>query len=226
MIPAQFLDILKTYGKEICLPPNTALDFQRNANGIPSVTYFLSEGICAMTGRSKLGEEMIYSYFRSGCLCPLGFIPFSMKSINSQKNTPSLFTVTKTACVLYQVPSRQLTALLSTPSEFTEQVMYDIYTAYQNAFLHSKQMQEETTLVNVCRLLITVAETKNDKKIVPKFFTYAEIAKYIGKHHITVSRIMSDLRRDGYIIKTSSGTIIQREQDLIQMIQENSAFQY
>ena len=88
-------------------------------------------------------------------------------------------------------------------------------------------MHEETLVTALCQLLLSVCHKEpGEKPIVPKFYTYEELARYLGCHPVTVSRIMAKLKQLGYLKKSGRALVIEDEQKLIDLMESDAEFKY
>lgn len=203
-------------GMRITLPKNVIL----NKNYV----YLLDEGICALTSITKQGEEKVYLYFRPHRL--IGFNQFVISQEKLMESGPEFSVITKTTCVLYQIPYHTFQELIVNNPDFNAFLMKTLADNYSDALVHFHLMQEESVVVRLCHLLFEVSQIQNGVRVVPRFFTYAELAKYLGCHPVTVSRIMAKLKQKGFVSKISGGIAIEQEDALQQLINSESRFQY
>ena len=184
----------------------------------------LEEGICALNSITKQGEEKVYLYFRPNRL--IGFNQFVVSAEKLNASTPEFSVVTKTTCTLCQIPYSAFQELIVKNPEFNAFFIETLADNYNDALIHFHLMQEESVVVRLCHLLFEVSQLRGGKRVVPRFFTYAEMAKYLGCHSVTVSRIMAKLKQKGYVTKTPSGIAIEQEEALQELINSESRFQY
>lgn len=210
-------------GTHITMPKDIILN-KKHDNHISSYVYLLEEGICALTSITKQGEEKVYTYFR-----PRRIISFTQHLVSPYRqgpNRPEFSVVTKTACSLCQIPYFAFKELVQKDSEFNAALIETLADNYSDALIHFHMIKEESAAVRLCHLLLEVSQPKGPARIVPRFFTYAELAKYLGCHPVTVSRIMAKLKQQGFIKKARGGIIIEREEALRELINSESRFQY
>lgn len=210
-------------GTRITMPKDIVLNKNYDKH-ISNYVYLLDEGICALTSITKQGEEQIYLYFRP--LRIIGFNQFVVSADKHNANTPEFSVITKTTCSLYQIPYCTFLELIRNNSEFNAFLMETLADNYIDALIHFHLMQEESVVVRLCHLLFEVSQLKGGTRVVPRFFTYAEMAKYLGCHSVTVSRIMAKLKQKGYVTKTPYGIAIEQEDALQELINSESRFQY
>lgn len=210
-------------GMRITAPKDIILN-KKHVNPSANHVYLLEEGICALTSITKQGEEKVYTYFR-----PRRLISFTQLLVTPGKHEPGrpeFSVVTKTPCSLCQIPYFAFQELVQKDPEFNAALIETLADNYSDALIHFHMMKEEPAAVRLCHLLLEVSQIRSGCRTVPRFFTYAELAKYLGCHPVTVSRIMAKLKQRGFIKKVRSGITIQREEALKELINSESRFQY
>ena len=73
---------------------------------------------------------------------------------------------------------------------------------------HLHSSQETDTSIRLYRLLLQLALPEGTTYRIHKHFNYSELAKYLGVHFVTISRIMAELKQAGIITKAGHATII------------------
>ena len=191
--------------------------------GDSRAAYLLDEGICALTSINGKGEEQVYLYFSARRL--IGFNQlFSSRAADSGE--PQFTIMARTDCTLYRLPAEVLFRLMKTSLEFQEFLVETMADNYKEALIHFHRMKEESAAARLCRLLLDISTVKDGRKTVPGFFTYAELAKYLGTHAVTVSRIMAKLKQCGYISKIGRSVILEREDMLAELMMERMPLEY
>lgn len=185
--------------------------------------YLLDEGICALTSINGKGEEQVYLYFSARRL--IGFNQLFSKA-HAVSVEPRFPIISKTDCTLYRIPSDVLYQLMKTDPEFQDFLVGTMADNYREALVHFHRMKEESAAARLCRLLLDISTVRNGKKTVPGFFTYAELAKYLGTHAVTVCRIMAKLKQCGYISKVGRSVILEREDMLTELMLETLSLEY
>ncbi len=212
------------YGTKITMPKDVVLNKNYDKN-ISNYVYLLEEGICALTSITKQGEEKVFLYFR-----PNRIIGFNQFVVSPEKqggnNRPVFSVVTKSTCTLYQISSGTFRDLIVKNPKFNAFLLETLADNYNDALVHFHLMQEESAVVRLCHLLLEVSVEKNGRLIIPKFFTYGELARYLGCHCVTVSRIMAKLKQLGYISKNSKGIVIEKEKEFDLLINSEIDLKY
>ncbi|MGI6068949.1 MAG: Crp/Fnr family transcriptional regulator [Blautia sp.] len=186
--------------------------------------FLLDKGICALTSLTEDGQENIYLYFR-----PRRIIAFNQFMITHDRvqSTEIKFSIAaKTDCTVYAISRSVFREMLTTDMEFNSFVMQTLSENYLEVLTHLHWTVEKSAISKLCYLLLEIGEESNGKKIIPKFFTYEELAKYLGTHPVTVSRIMTKLKKLKYIKKVPRGLSIENEAALWSLIESGTDFKY
>lgn len=218
-----FWSLLTNYGTKVQIEKEVVLGGKYNENISHSV-YLLEDGICALTSFTKQGEEKVYLYFH-----PRRIICFNQLMISKTAASlpgPEFTIITKTRCTLYRIAFNVFNDLVRHNADFNKFLIETLADNYNEALIHFHLMQEESVTSRLCRLLLDVSKAVGNNLIVPKFFTYAELAKYLGSHPVTVSRIMTRLKHHGYITRTASGIMVEQKDALQALIHSESCFKY
>ena len=199
----EFWNLLTGYGTKIHLCRHVCLNISRQGTADDSF-YLLEDGICALMGITKKGEETVYLY-----LDPPRIVGFNQLLMTNSADPPQEFTIiTKTACTLYRIRFSAFQDLMANNPEFNAFLIRTLADNFYEVLVHFHRRLEESAVAGLSRLLLDVAQNKEGELVVPKFFTYAELAKYLGSHPVTVSRIMAKLKQLGYIVKDHDGIIL------------------
>ena len=215
------LDTLSSYGSKIKLEKGVYLNIKHSRQA-PGYFYLLEEGICALTSITNRGEEAVYLYFY-----PRRIIGFNQLITGpDQERTQEFSIVTKTPCTLYRFTADTFQNLLRHNQEFNSFLMKTLADNYYEVLVHFHRRMEESAVAGLCRLHLNVARPVDGQLIVPKFFTYAELAKYLGTHSVTVSRIMAKMKQKGYMAKDRRGIIIKSPESIRQFLTGDQDFDY
>lgn len=190
----------------------------------PNTLYFLSEGIIALTSLTKNGEEKVYLYFHAPRI--IGFNRHFIDPGNQVVAGPEFSNVARTDCTLYQHSFSGFLKLLNENPELNYLFIKTIAVNCSDALSHFHFVQEESAIVRLCHLLLEVSRPWGNKMVVPKFYSHSELARYLGCHPVTVSRIMPRLRKEGYLSRGPQGIIIENPEGLVHIIETESKFKY
>lgn len=219
----QIWNLLKEHGSPLLVPKGTAITGIA-AKYSADMLFFLSDGIAALTSITKSGEEKVYLYFHAPRL--IGFNRHFNRAKERAIAEPEFFNMAKTDCTLYQISFPAFMKLLQDSPELNTLFIKTIANNCTEALSHFHFSQEESAIVRLCHLLLEVSQPYKNKMVVPKFYSYAELARYLGCHPITVSRIMPRLKEAGYIRKEAMGIVIENPDGLVHIIESESKFKY
>lgn len=222
----RFWNLLKKHGTK--LEVNKGYYLKLHAPGDPDAcVYLLDEGICSLNSLTRRGDENIYLYFHAKRLVGFNHLMTTPGKKSFFQSGFNVSIMTKTRCVLYQINYEKFLYLIHTDSDFNLFFIQTLADNYSEALSHFHYMQEETLVTALCQLLLSVCQKEpGEKPIVPKFYTYEELARYLGCHPVTVSRIMAKLKQLGYLKKSGRALVIEDEQKLIDLMESDAEFKY
>ncbi len=221
-----FWELLKKKGTRLEVSKGYYLKMNTKED-LDACIYLLDEGICALNSLTRKGDENIYLYFHAKRL--VGFNQLLVSRPQEAVLVPSvnISIVTKTPCVLYQINFDTFSHLIQTNRELNLFFIQTLADNYSEALNHFHYIHEETLVTALCQLLLSVSRREpGQKPAVPKFYTYEELARYLGCHPVTVSRIMAKLKQLGYLQKSGRELVIAREDDLIRLMDSEINFKY
>lgn len=212
------------YGRSITLKKDQMIYNPNDLYG-RNCAYFLDSGIAALSGITREGEDKVYLYFREKSL--VGFTQIMIKEAcleDEVKDTRvEFFIVAKTDCNVYQIPEADFHRLLMEDAEFNQCILRVLTKNYIDVLNRFHEAQEDNTTIRFCRWLLDCAVMKDGNKVIPRAFTFVEVAKYLGTHSVTVSRIASDLKKRGCIAKENHYIVIKDEELIREVIREEQA---
>lgn len=125
---------------------------------------------------------------------------------------------TKTDCVFYRMDERTFGRLMQEEPLFLTHVLEAVTCNYVTLVRKFHDAQEECASKRLCKWFLTFSSREGRQRAVPYGFTYAEIAKYLGMHPVTVSKLASGLKKAGIIRKEKGRIIIMDEKRLREML--------
>ena len=78
----------------------------------------------------------------------------------------------------------------------------------------------------VSEFLLTHGEAEPEGLLLPKKFNNVEIAKHLSMHSVTVSRIMSALKREGVVVRTAEGWLLRDTEALHEYLDGTRKMKY
>ena len=189
-----------------------------------SDVYIIVSGSCALSSISFDGKETTYLYFKHNRF--VGFVPLiSQLTLNSYgKKTFSI--IAKTHCIAYQISARQFQELLSFPSVVN--LMLEVLSE-NNAYLleHFHSSKNEPAMVQLCRFLLDQADKDEvGNAMLDHFFTYNEIACYLGMHSVTVARMIKALKNEEMVDKVGHQIRIINSGKMVELITKERKIDY
>lgn len=201
-----FLKLLCRHGRRMEMGKN---QYFSSINNHENTAYCLVSGVCALSRFTQGGEEIIYHYFKESDF--IGGVPLFLSHENaaqaySHYNFCSLYT--KTECVLYQIPFSVVEQLIREDPEISFWIGECVARYFMASISHVHSSRENHVSGCLCRALIELADHKSGRYELKKYFTYAELSRYLGVHQVTVSKVMLQLKKEGIIEKEGHKTII------------------
>lgn len=217
------IQYFEQYGTQIKVEKETSI-----CNPMLSDTYiyYLVKGIASLTSITSEGEEKDFLYFSQESL--LGFAPALMRhyrkmrgepvrKLDTEENTP--FGIdTKTDCSFYRLDERTFERLLEEDPQFQSYVIEAVTLNYVTLVKKFYSAQEESASRRFSKWLLEFSSLEDRRRIVPNGFTYAEIAKYLGMHPVTVYKLAAKLKKEGVLIKEKGHIVILDEDGLKAML--------
>lgn len=195
-----------------------------NLDLINDYVYCLEDGLCALLSITKAGEEKIYHYFAGGSI--INFTPAYLTLPPNANNNNAFYMYAKTDCKIYEISYSTFYKLLSDNPDLNRYIMSLFANYFTDVLGHFHFMQESSTPSRLCKTLLDFSRCSSGRCIVDKHFNYVELAKYLGVHTVTVSRIMRSLKQEGAIEKDGHSIIIKDCSILEEYIQENKSLTY
>lgn len=171
-----------------------------------SEAYFLDQGTAALACINEAGEEIVYLYFGEKRI--IGFSQILARRYQYHYHSTSAFwIIARSPCVYYAMDEVTFNQLLEKEPAFSSAVLGALTSNYLdvvNKAQRAHDMDKETML---CECLLNCMVSVNGRSVIPKPFTFVEIAKFLGMHPVTVSRLAKKLRDlgliercDGYLV--------------------------
>lgn len=188
--------------------------------------YFLDSGLCALTSVTPNGEEIIYLYFHALRIIGFSHLMPGIFSRDLHINDNIFSIVAKTDCTLYRLSSSSFYQLINENHQFSNFMLKVLSENYVEVLNRFHQIQEESACARLCHLLLDQYIELDGQKLLPSYFTYSEISKYLGTHSVTVARIMAKLKAKNLISKNGHCVSIEDESGLLELIANNGELEY
>ncbi len=178
--------------------------------------YYLESGVVALVSLMEDGDERVFRYHKRGEL--LGIFQL-YNTVPSLKNAvlhtvcPIYDSVTKTECIVYRFdPQVVLKFLFENPELLVEQVRRTAKINMVHCFRYSKMLKNRVPNI-LCEMLLEFAHLSDGEWKLDKYFSNAEIARYLGVHVVTVGKILSKMKEEGLVDRRDGQLVIlDREQ--------------
>lgn len=186
--------------------------------------FCLVKGLCALTSITKSGDEKIYHYFSNRRI--IGFVPaYIPDTVLETQN--SLFVIyAKTDCEVYEISYDHFCDFIAHNPTLSDAIILSLVENFIGVLYHFNSLQEDPTPIRLCKTLLDLAENHHGKLKLHSHFTYVELAKYLGVHTVTISRIMATLKTEGIILKDGHSIIIKNKDKLIDYIKSEHPLPY
>lgn len=213
------IQYFERYGTQIKVKKETSI-----CNPMLSDTYiyYLVNGIASLTSLTYDGEEKDFLYFSQESL--LGFAPALMRHYRRIRGEPALgadmgenipFGIdTKTDCDFYRLDEKVFERLLDEDPPFQSYIIEAVTLNYVTLVRKFYSSQEESASMRFYKWLLAFSSIEGRLRVVPNGFTYAEIAKYLGMHPVTVYKLASRLKKEGILTKEKGRIVILNEKKL------------
>ena len=116
-------------------------------------------------------------------------------------------------CVCYRVPVEVCMRYLGEHPELLAEAL----------FLNKRDLKAPQL---VCEFLLTHGLERAEGLVLPKKFNNVEIAKHLSMHSVTVSRIMSALKREGVVVRTAEGWLLRDTEALHEYLDGTRKMKY
>ena len=197
-------------------------------DNVSETIYFLDTGISALTSYSESGEERIHLYYGekrvagfSAMLSRQFFDEWSdSQSWNYLVHPDTCWITAKTDCVYYKITGSHVQELLSQSPDFMRGILSSMTRNYLELIDKLQTMVDGNRTAQFCQWLLSCQVKQGTYSVIPKTFSFVEIAKFLGMHPVTVSRLFKKFRELGAIDKVDGMIVIKNEQLLASLMHE------
>lgn len=187
--------------------------------------YFLDKGISALTSYSESGEEQIHLYYGEKRVAGFSAVlsrHFSEEWKSSQSwnylvKPDTCWLTAKTDCVYYKITGNQVQELLFQSPDFMRGILSSLTRNYLEMVDKLQTMLDGSRTAQFCQWLLSCRMKQGDEYVIPKAFSFVEVAKFLGMHPVTVSRLFKKVRELGAIEKRD-GMIIIKDETLLESL--------
>lgn len=172
--------------------------------------YYLESGIVALVDTMEDGDERIYRYHKQGEMLGIFKLYNQVPCLknSSQHTINNIYnSVCKTETVVYRLePEVVLRFLYENPESLIEQIRMTGKVNINHSFRYSRMLKNRTPNI-LCEVLLELSGAADGCLQLDRYFTNAEIARYLGIHVVTVGRIMKQMNEE-HLIERRNGRIV------------------
>ena len=185
--------------------------------------YYLVEGVVNREIATENGNETIVSIKTTES--PIDALVGVILLYRDSDISNSTF-VAKTDCTCYRIPKESYLEVANKSPELLLATirMMTRETSRLTELYNSKR--EGDAASRLCALLLDQCQAHDGQIIVPAYWSNLEIAKYLGIHTVTVSRILKILKQDGCLKRSSQGLIITDQQQIAAYAEHHAQLNY
>lgn len=194
--------------------------FDPAKSGYEEGVCYLDHGIAALNRINREGEEQIYLYF--GEKRVIGFANALVKYFPihwDQYITPTPFWITaKTSCVYYYMREIVFDSLMEESPPFVRGILGAATLNYLEIVNKVQGIMDGDKTAQFCQWLLTCRVEHEGQTVIPKAFSFVEVAKYLGMHPVTVSRIAGRLKAQGILLRKDGYLVIKDEKKIREIL--------
>ena len=137
-----------------------------------------------------------------------------------------MIIIAKTDCIVYKIHAEKLQELIENDVHFNHLMFETLSQNYMNIFQRYLQMEEDSVPIRVAMFLMDYARLDHEQLMLPRFFTYSEIAEYLNIHQVTLSRVFSAMRHLDCVSKENHHIMILKPDVLEAIIDKKITLTY
>lgn len=219
------------FGTPEHVPANMALSANYKAHENKPF-FVLVSGACALQTASKKGDELTLFYFREGEM--MGHSPLLNNLFQQEGTGDYLYSerdiyviMAKTDCEVLRFPSSCFQTLLDENVAFRMVLLESMQRHYVSLTGRSSYSANHSAVSTLCTMLARNAVRCGDgRHTLEGQFTYAELARRIGVHQVTVARIMSGLIKEGTLSRKGKHVYVEDDLRLLRYAREEIQLKY
>lgn len=161
----------------------------------PPGIYYVLQGKVKQYTMTPDGREFIVNIYKPGTFFPM------ISTMTSQPNSYFFEAIDTTQ--VYRAPTIETLEFLKNNSEVLFDLLYRLYTGIDGLLKLITQIMAGTVQTKVVAALIMLAkrfgEVEGSGVVVQQVFTHNEVAKLVGVSRESVTRVMSQLKKQGLL---------------------------
>ena len=176
-------------GEKVVMPAGQVIF--KSGDPLSPFGYYLHQGVAALVDTLENGTERVLRYHKPGSF--LGHFMIYRQARELQD------TVTKTECVLYKIANEDFIAYIyAYPQVLIDQII-EVGNLNRHLYRRYASISQNRTANLICAIVQENAYLENGVMRVHSYLTYAEIARFLGIHPVTVAKVMKKLQNEGVI---------------------------
>lgn len=185
--------------------------------------YYLVSGICIGAVETEEGNEFLQDEIVSGKgVCSVAAL--GMVFDNQGICTNGILALTKVEC--YRIETKViLEYLMANPGELIA-FLANLMSKYVEVVKRYNSRCQIKTMDRLCQFILSHSEDHDGHLILGKRYSNQDLAKYMGVHPVTLSRMLTALKEKGYISKTQAGWKVLNLDGLVACAQGLERVQY
>ena len=219
------------FGTPEHIPANSPLSYNYRLHETESF-FVLVSGTCALQAISKKGDELTLFYFREGEM--MGHSPLLNDMFMHEGTGDYLYSErdiyvieTKTDCDVLRFPTESFQRLLFSDEGFRMVLLESMQRHYVSLTGRSSYSANRSATSTLCTILARNAvRAENGRYVLEERFTYAELARRIGVHQVTVARIMSKLIEEGTLSREGKRVFVENDGRLLSYARGEDQIKY
>lgn len=170
-----------------------------------SCLYYLIDGLVYREIITESGNETIVNMKTTKT--PLGALVGLLILYREDQISTSTF-VAKTDCTCYKIPKESYLAM----ADKDPQIMKETLKLMMKEFVRLTDLyngkREGDAASRLCQLLLEHSQSEDGRIIVPTQWSNMEMAKYLGVHSVTISRILKALKQNRCLYRSGAVLVI------------------
>ena len=191
-----------------------------------SKLYFLVKGKVYRQMTTERGMETTLSIKNSANENNIEALIGVLVAYRKPRISNSMF-VARTSCICLEIDTEDFLKEASSDAEILQEILYYSMEQYGSLIELYRSKQDKDTVAKLCQyLLVNIRVSRiSGLKYVNKI-TNIELAKYLGVHTVTVSRIIGALRKREIIEKKDGKIFVKDEESLQRLVNHEEELSY
>ncbi len=167
--------------------------------------YFLKKGKCIRDSVTIKGEEIIYDerVADNTVYSLIGALTLYLPTVIHKTNF-----IARTSCICHIINCDDFKKFLSLYPSVLEELLRMALTSHSNLDANFQAKQKGLAPNRICSFLLENSTLKHNQYVLDKHFSISTIARYLGMHRTTVSRIIITLCDQNCCRHTEEGLLI------------------